>query len=76
MTAKDTSIGSANSYPPYGDKLSVKYLNEIGKLRAALILYLEAGVGNSTDFYKQGLAYDAATEVLGRKYPRQKAKGL
>lgn len=38
--------------------------NERDKLRDALKLYVAAGFGNSTDFLKQGAAYDAAVEAL------------
>jgi len=38
--------------------------NEIEQLRAALELYVNAGFGESTDFYKQGAAYYAAVEAL------------
>lgn len=37
---------------------------EIAKFRYALELYVKAGFGNSTDFHKQGIAYDAAVEAL------------
>jgi hypothetical protein len=47
MLDRDASLDSGNTLPTYGDKFAINYLNEIGKLRAALILYLDAGVGNS-----------------------------
>lgn len=38
-------------------------------MRDALMLYQSAGFGHSTDFFKQGLAYDAAVEALGVSPP-------
>ena len=39
-------------------------LKENEKLRAALLMYVEAGFGASTDVVKQAAAYDSAIEVL------------
>lgn len=44
--------------------LIVRRVNAHDELVAALRLYIDAGFGQSTDHYKQGLAYDAAIVAI------------
>jgi hypothetical protein len=50
-----------------GDEVRIGYLMAAAsEMRSALMLFMEAGVGNSTDYRKQAQAHAATTRALAK----------